>query len=631
MDKELNKIRYLVGHGSNRKLKRNVPKRLQSVAGKTAWVVRGLSELSASQIRERASIFAVNTDAEIKAWERELVKTNKLPTSKPDNPRAPEFTETEANQLAISYFWKQNEELRQTHLYKIDDDHPYYVDHMQDAGFAISEAEKRLSYPQSCEDFRVLEVLINANLLEPVPKSNEEKSQWLSDYSSHPKVKLLTSLIYRADLELAYQRLQSLTNMGYQYHEDRFFAASTPLYADANPITFPKQLTEASEGVKTVGDLVEAFLASKKNEVTKSRYDQFQIPARIATEFFGKNTRINEIADHVVMEVLDFLPQVPAHVTKRYGDMSLRQAAEAFEKDNGQKPNRYEEAKKTLSALGQIFKYSMQRKWLGACNPFDNLKIEVPVEFRKKHYQNKEHGYAPYSVEELNKIFSSDVYTAIEGRSYFPAGTYKKTRPGQLVRDQMYWLPLLAIWTGARMNELLQLECADVRSERDIHYIHVTDEAEIEYLEDNFTKRVKNPNAVRDIPLHPFIVQLGFVDWAHQANKGRIFPDAHRGNAEKPSLTFSKNYRQLCEKKLGVWQKQKKVFHSFRNNFNDELRNCGVSYENRVAINGWEEQQKMDGLYGRGLKIEKLYENGISKIEYSDVDWQAVKTSLTVI
>jgi len=36
--KDVSKLRYIVGRGTDQKLKRNVPKRLQAIANKTAWV-----------------------------------------------------------------------------------------------------------------------------------------------------------------------------------------------------------------------------------------------------------------------------------------------------------------------------------------------------------------------------------------------------------------------------------------------------------------------------------------------------------------------------------------------------------------------------------------------------------------
>lgn len=65
----MGKIRYLVTDKAGRKLRRAVPKALQELAGRTAWVER-VEGLRASEVRERANLFAARTDAEIRALER---------------------------------------------------------------------------------------------------------------------------------------------------------------------------------------------------------------------------------------------------------------------------------------------------------------------------------------------------------------------------------------------------------------------------------------------------------------------------------------------------------------------------------------------------------------------------------
>lgn len=627
MENELKNIRFLVGKGPNKILKRVVPKRLLDIAGRTAWIDKKLSGLTASEIRQKASLFAVETDTEIKRLDRLIKKAEYDKSNKSMTTYELSLTEIEARQLAILYYWDQDEKRRGVIQYSIDDDNPNFVDVMQEASMDVSRAIRDVNEINILRDNRALSILSNAGLIKPVPKSFSEKQKCFSLIQSNDQYRFLCKLLDRAELELVNQRMQSLTDTKHKYLEDKFFTNSSRIQTTNFNSVIAQANMQVEAHVKTINELVKAFLAYKKEEVTNSRYNQFKIPSRVVKEFFGGETPINQINDETVMEMKEFLPEIPAHVTKRFPGKTLKEASELYLETNGEKAHRYDEAKKNLSAIGQIFKFSKQRKWAGSCNPIEGLQIDVPKAYKKRNFERKQEGYAPYSNKDLATIFSSMVYTAEIGRSYFPNGEKKKTKVGQIIRDQMYWAPLLALWTGARMNEILQLERADVLQEDGCFYIHVTDEEELEYRYDNFEKRVKNPNAVRDIPLHPFIVELGFIEWAWKTKKGRIFPDAHRGTAEKPSLTFSKNYRYHCEKNLGVWQKHKKVFHSFRNNFNDELRNSGVKMEMRTAINGWEEQQKMDGIYGRGHKIKMLFNEGIKNVSYDQIDWTAVKSS----
>ena len=323
--------------------------------------------------------------------------------------------------------------------------------------------------------------------------------------------------------------------------------------------------------------------------------------------------------------MVELLPKIPAWVSRHYPNKSLLDASTEFKKKNGNFANRYEEAQKSLQVMRQIFQFGVGEFFIKS-NPAENLKIKIPVSHRKKKFQKKAKTYQPYSIDDLNKIFSSSLYSGREGRTYYLDGQQAKSQSGEIIRDQMYWAPILALWTGMRMNEILQLERADLkRSKNEITYITVTDEQEVAYPKDQFSKQLKTEYSVRDIPLHPFLHKVGFVDWGESLKKGRLFPDAHRGKASKPSSSFSKNYAYFS-KSIGVWVSRKKVFHSFRNSFNDELRNSGVLKEQREAINGWAEQKSMDSRYGKGQKIELLF-NEIRKMKFEEIDWAFVISS----
>lgn len=74
----------------------------------------------------------------------------------------------------------------------------------------------------------------------------------------------------------------------------------------------------------------------------------------------------------------------------------------------------------------------------------------------------------PYDVEDLNRIFATAIYT--EGKR-FAAGA----------GDAQFWMPLIALFAGARLEEIGQLLVEDIRTEGRIIYfdfIDIDDEAE---------------------------------------------------------------------------------------------------------------------------------------------------------
>ncbi len=614
------KIKYLIQSGSHKKLKRNVPKRLLKIANKTAWV-QSVDKLSNSEIKDKAALFAVRTGAEIERLDR-LLDADKGSLDDLLPPTEILSSDIELEQIAIAYFHKENRSrrsLEQYHWYGAQDDQYHEIEN--EIGNDIGIAARQLSTGR-IENLSVgLDALCQAGVVKLQTGSREEKFLWVNSLKVIPKFLTFCDLLAKAELELSHEKLASITGGSFCYSPDPIFKKG-----HSQSIAKPAILSDpALNKISTIGELTDKFLAEQKENVSISRFDQYKVPVRVLCEFFSSDLSLSEITPQSLIPVVELLPKIPAWVSRHYPDKSLLDASNEYKQTNGDTANRYEEAKKTLQVIRQIFQFGVE-EFLIINNPAENHRIKIPASHRKKKYEKKAKTYQPYSIDDLNKIFSSSLYSGREGRTYYPDGQQAKSQPGEIIPDQMYWAPILALWTGMRMNEILQLERADLkRSKNGIAYLTVTDEQEVSYPQDQFSKQLKTDYSVRDIPLHSFLHDVGFVRWAEAVKKGRLFPDAHRGKASKPSSSFSKNYAYFS-KSLGVWVSRRKVFHSFRNNFNDELRNSGVLKEPREAINGWAEQKSMDSRYGKGQKIERLYSE-ICKMKFEAINWAVVKSS----
>lgn len=101
-----------------------------------------------------------------------------------------------------------------------------------------------------------------------------------------------------------------------------------------------------------------------------------------------------------------------------------------------------------------------------------------------------------YSWEQIEKIFQHYVWT---GRS--TEKVYNK--PGYLIiRDSLYWAPLIAIFSLMRREEIAQLQ---VRHIHEIDGIWVFD-LNLDGL------RLKRPASKRYVPVHRCLIELGFID-----------------------------------------------------------------------------------------------------------------------
>lgn len=90
-----------------------------------------------------------------------------------------------------------------------------------------------------------------------------------------------------------------------------------------------------------------------------------------------------------------------------------------------------------------------------------------------------------------------------------------------------FWLPHLGLFTGARANELCQLnpQC-DIRKDEEtgIWFLDITSESE---AHEEIKKAVKNRVSRRRVPVHHTLIELGFLDYVAQlkaAGEKLLFP-----------------------------------------------------------------------------------------------------------
>src|SRR6202007_280907 len=79
------------------------------------------------------------------------------------------------------------------------------------------------------------------------------------------------------------------------------------------------------------------------------------------------------------------------------------------------------------------------------------------------------------------------------------------------------WGVLIAFYTGARLNEIAQLQTDDIVQQNGIWCFSFSDSGE--------TQRLKNKSSRRVIPIHSKLIELGFLNYVKKIGKGRLFPE----------------------------------------------------------------------------------------------------------
>ena len=163
----------------------------------------------------------------------------------------------------------------------------------------------------------------------------------------------------------------------------------------------------------------------------------------------------------------------------------------------------------------------------------------------------------PWADDELTKFFTQPLHTAYELPKDRKAGA-----------DAAYWIPLLGLYTGARVGELAQLRTIDIESDAGVPMLSITNEGD--------GQRVKTTAGIRKVPLHSELIRLGFLDYVAKREKNgdaTLWPalPARKG---KPGGYFS-HWFGIYRRPLGFGKYPD--FHCFRHTVRSQLANAGIA------------------------------------------------------
>lgn len=206
----------------------------------------------------------------------------------------------------------------------------------------------------------------------------------------------------------------------------------------------------------------------------------------------------------------------------------------------------------------------------------------------------------PFSLSDLQAIFSSPVYASGE-----------RPKGGRL--EAAYWLPLLGLFTGARLEEIGQLRVSDVQHkdypDQDGKmlsgwFLQITGATD-DKGQDN---RIKNAASERLIPLHPELERLGFIAYVKKLadQKGRVFPDLKANVFGRLTAKWGEWFGPYMRNVCGITDKRK-VFHSFRHTFKDYTRRARMPEGVQRQLMGHAGKDVADD-YGSGYDLHSLAE-----------------------
>lgn len=407
------------------------------------------------------------------------------------------------------------------------------------------------------------------------PKTASDTRYILSQYILRAKIE--KERIFQAKIQRRYSDIIPI---------DPLFAG---IVDDALPPMPEFGLGEPSED-HSLGELIAKFKAAhEKKWIYKTRLDFDRMLGRFE-EWFGPQKKIKSLTTIDIGEYRDALLKLPKrYPTKGKQALALR---EAIKNPNNAELIKPQSAEKYLNLTRSFLNWCTDEGYIDTV-PGKKISIEYSVNEKPR---------LPYDEDQLRALFSSPIWAGCFSKA-------RRSKPGNLIiQNAYYWIPLVGAYTGMRCGEIVQLRHKDIRTLNDIVYIDVNDDNQ---------KKLKTKYSNRRIPLHPRLMEWGFLEFLHgrasPASDERIFKEVSISKQGDPSHAYSKTFSRYL-KDVGV-KNSHLSFHSFRHTFSDACDNASITEPQRKAMMGHSDQSA-SAQYGTGASIPVLFE-AMSKISYA--------------
>lgn len=207
------------------------------------------------------------------------------------------------------------------------------------------------------------------------------------------------------------------------------------------------------------------------------------------------NKPLNDIGSEDADKVMDALLRWPSNARKKSAFQGLT-VSEILTKAQlaGSPLIGPRTVEKYLDRLRAFFNWCDGRGYLTGRNPFAQRRLMTKD--TREQTQKK-----PFSDDDLQKLFSPQLRLTCD-------------------EPHKFWCPLIALFSGMRINEIAQLYLDDIYQSGDVWLLKV--------LADRPDKKVKNKASERAVPVHAKLLELGFLEYVNDVRSHgfeRLFPN----------------------------------------------------------------------------------------------------------
>lgn len=342
--------------------------------------------------------------------------------------------------------------------------------------------------------------------------------------------------------------------------------------------------------------VVERYLEEKRKIVERKTLDEYEKCLALLISVIG-DVYIGDVDRKLISDYKSKLLRLPSNMKKKaqYRNKTISELL-LIEITDDDLFN-LESVKKYLTRASELFKFAVMNGYTDS-NPAEGMAV---TKVAKRDFEKRD----AYSIDELRILFFSSEYMED-----------KFTEPFQ------FWVPIIALYTGCRLEEICQLYLDDIKRINDIWVFDINEEGE---------KRLKNTTAKRIVPIHPLLIEgfglLEYVEKLRKSGFNRLFPELLRqrdGYSPRVSKWFAR-YRKRCG--IVVPKGKRKDFHSLRHVFIDCCKQNQMDTVLLSELVGHANQSETTGRYGKRYKAEVLYTEIVSRVVYDSLDLLLLKKS----
>jgi len=350
----------------------------------------------------------------------------------------------------------------------------------------------------------------------------------------------------------------------------------------------------------TLGQVMAGYLKELRGNLDDDRsFDDQKDCLQYIIEALGEGFLVKDIDIEQVQDIKNKLIVTP----KNRNRIKLTREHSLLEQISIAKDNHLDKLSSTsvnkyLGYFSSLFEWAKRNKYISE-NPFQGIRVKNNKKENRRDMFNK---------DEVSLIYKEITSNA-----------------GKLIKNKsQYWGTLIAVYTGARRNEIAALMIDDIKQDKEtgIWYFNISDE-----LEEG--KKLKTEAANRIVPIHSKLIELGFLDYCKEAKEHVKSASQINGMETRLLHDFTYTKRDKWGRKLGqfvnnkllpylnIHVKNKKTLHSLRHSFITYLDVADVKPEAIKSMVGHEQGTVTFGVYTHyGLDHLPKFKEAIEKLAY---------------